>query len=182
MKIKSLAPLILLLLFSCSTENDAFKEIRKDFTKEEEHLIKVSKEIINKAYFATFITNDSFGNQKARVMEPFEPDENFVIWLATNPKSRKVKELSNNSFATLHYFDTQNTSYVSLIGKAFLVDDDKIKSQKFKKGWDRFYKNQKEDYILIKFIPTKLELISVPNNLAGDSITWKPHGVQLRSF
>jgi len=165
---------------SCTIVNSAQEEIRDDFTLDEQKIINLSKEIIKETYFSTLITVDKNGQPRARVMEPFEPDKNFIIWLATNPKSRKVAQLKNNSKATLHYFDKNNLEYVSLMGNAFLINDNTIKSQKFKDGWDKFYKNQKEDYLLIKFIPKTLELISIPNEFTGDSLTWKPHKVQLR--
>ena len=165
---------------SCTNVNSAQEDIRSDFTHEEQKIINLSKEIIKETYFATLITVDKNGQPRARVMEPFEPDNNFIIWLATNPKSRKVAQLKNNSRATLHYFDKNDLGYVSLMGNAFLINDEVIKSKKFKDGWHKFYKNQKEDYLLIKFIPKTLELISIPNEFTGDSLTWKPHQVQLR--
>ena len=172
--------LLFFSLLSCTINEPIPTEIRDDFTQEEQEIIRLSKKIIKEAYFSTLITVDKNGQPRARVMEPFEPDKNFIIWLATNPKSRKVKQLKNNSRATLHYFDKNNLGYVSLMGNAFLINDQVIKSQKFKDGWDKFYKNQKEDYLLIKFIPKTLELISIPNEFTGDSLTWKPHKVQLR--
>ncbi len=165
---------------ACTTVNSTQEEIRDDFTQEEQKIINLSKEIIKETYFSTLITVDKKRQPRARVMEPFEPDKNFIIWLATNPKSRKVAQLKNNSRATLHYFDKNNLGYVSLMGNAFLINDEVIKSQKFKDGWDKFYKNQKEDYLLIKFIPKTLELISISNQYNGDSLTWKPHQVYLR--
>ncbi len=170
----------LILFISCTVKEPVSKEIRDNFTTKEQRIIAISKNTIKETYFGTLITLDKNGQPRARIMEPFEPDENFTIWLATNPRSRKVTQLKNNSTATLHYFDKNNLSYVSLMGNAFLVNDEDIKSQKFKNGWDKFYKNQKEDYLLIKFIPNTLELISTSTEFTGDSITWKPHQVQLR--
>ncbi len=168
------------LLFSCTTREDLSEEIRQNFTNEELKIIALSKEIIKQTYYGTLITIDREGQSRARIMEPFEPDKNFIIWLATNPKSRKVSQLKENSSVTLHYFNKDNLEYVSLMGNAFLIDDDVIKSTKWKKGWERFYKNKKEDYMLIKFIPKTLEMISIANAYNGDSATWKPHQVILR--
>lgn len=173
--------LLLLFIFSCSgIEID--KVFRNDFSNEEQKIISQSKEIIKNTYFGTFITIDKNGQPRARVMEPFAPDENFIIWLATNPKSRKVSQIKNNPKTTLHYFDKSNLGYVSLMGKATLVNDEATKATKFKDGWDKFYPNQKEDYLLIKFVPEMLELISIPNGFTGDSLDWKPHRVELRTF
>ena len=174
------AILCLILLFSCDEKEKIVVEIRQDFSIEEQKILKEAKQIIKDTYFGTLITIDKKGQPKARVMEPFSPDENFIIWLATNPRSRKVTQLKNNPKATLHYYNKTNFAYVSLYGNAFLVNDDSIKATKFKEGWEQFYKNQKEDYLLVKFIPKTLELISISNKYTGDSITWKPHQVILR--
>ncbi len=80
----------------------------------------------------------------------------------------------------MHYYDKAKFSYVSLMGNAFIINDSLLKSTKFKAGWEKFYKNQQEDYLLIKFIPNSLELISVTNGFSGDSLSWQPHRVELR--
>ena len=170
----------LLLLSSCSKQVPLSEKVRDDFTSDEKKAILVAKTILDDAYFGTFITLDKNGQPKSRIMEPFAPDNDFIIWMATNPKSRKASEIKANSTATLNYFNKNTTEYVSLMGNAYLVNDEEIKSQKFKDGWDKFYPNKKEDYLLIKFIPNSLELVSVNNQYPGDSITWKPTQITLR--
>jgi len=177
---KAVFVFLISLFFSCDDITVVSEKIRTNFTPNEQEIIKTAEKIIADTYFATVITIDKTGQPRARVMEPFEPTENFIIWLATNPKSRKVTQIKQNDAMTLHYFDKANLGYVSLMGTAFLVDDEAIKASKFKDGWDKFYKNQKEDYLLIKFVPKTLELISIPNNFTGDAVTWKPHQVKLR--
>ncbi len=174
--------LFLVLLSGCTSKSPkpSSDTLRNDFSPEEQNIILLSKDIIKETYFGTFITMDSEGQPRARVMEPFAPDDEFVIWLATNPKSRKVAQLKANSTATLHYFDKANLGYVSLMGQAFLVNDPAIKASKWKDGWENFYPNKDKNYLLIKFVPETLELISIPNKFTGDSITWKPHIVHLR--
>lgn len=171
---------LILLLSSCKKDTSTLENSRTDFNSEEQKIISTAKAIINDAYFGTLITVDANGQPKARIMEPFSPDDDFTVWLATNPKSRKASELKANSTATLHYFNKTKMEYVSLMGNAYLVNEEMIKAQKFKEGWDKFYPNKKEDYLLIKFIPKTLELISVNNQYPGDSVTWKPHQVILR--
>jgi len=170
----------ILFIISCGQKNDINSKLRSNFDDDEKEIIKLSKEMIGNCYYTTLISIDKSGQPKARVMEPFSPDENMEIWMATNPKSRKVKEIKNNSKTTLHYFDKNNMGYVSFYGNAYIIDDNKIKTTKWKKGWERFYKNQKEDYMLIRFIPFSLELISIPNGFTGDKKSWKPHKVSLR--
>ena len=126
------------------------------------------------------VTIDKEGQPKVRVMEPFTPDDNYEIWLATNPKSRKVQQIKNNPKSTVNFFNKTELSYVSLMGNAFIVNDEDIKSQKWKAGWEQHYKNKKEDYLLIRFVPESLELVSYTKGYTGDKITWTPDQVQLR--
>ncbi len=170
--------LFILIFTSCSKNKDL--SYRKNFTDKEKEWIKVSDSIIKSAYFTTLITVDKNGQPRARIVEPFLPENEYVVWIGTNPKSRKVNQLKQNSKATLHYFDKSKLAYVSLMGNAFLIDDDSIKSKKFKKGWEKFYPNKNNDFLLIKFIPNSLELINLSQGYSGDSITWKPHSIRLR--
>ena len=172
--------IILTLLFSCKNQPKQATNYRTDFNKEEQKILATSRKIIEDCYYGTMITIDQKGQPRARVMEPFEPENDFTIWLATNPKSRKIKQLENNNNVTLHYFDKVQMGYVSLMGKAIIINDQAIKNKKWKKGWGKFYKNKEEAYLLIKFIPETIELISFPNKYNGDADTWQPHKVQLR--
>jgi len=172
--------LLSIFFWSCSSSPESPSVLRKDFSPEEQEVIHLSKDIIKNAYFGTFITVDSDGQPRARVMEPFAPDDDFVIWLATNPRSRKVNQLKAHPKVTLHYFDKDNLGYVSLMGEAVLVNNKATKAAKWKDGWENFYPNKDKDYLLIKFIPKTLELISIPNKFTGDSVTWKPHQIRLR--
>jgi len=169
----------LVLMVSCSKQ-EVNKSFRNDFSIQEQKILDTSRKIIEDCYFGTLITIDQKGQPRARVMEPFAPENDFTIWLATNPKSRKVNQIANNSNVTMHYFDKNNMGYVSLMGKAKLVNDSKTKSERWKEGWDKFYKNQEEAYLLIQFTPETIELISFPNEFNGDANTWQPHKVLLR--
>jgi len=174
---------IILLLFTgilitaCSYQSANTKPRRSDFSPQEQKILQSARKIIDSAYFGTFITIDKNGDAKARVMEPFAPDKNFTIYLATNPRSRKVQEVEQHPQATLHYFDRQNIGYVSLYGKANVVKNDSLKNALWKAGWERFYNNRDKDYMLIEFVPEYLELISIPDGFTGDKKTWMPSKV-----
>lgn len=165
---------------NCTTNLSQNSSYRDDFSVTEQKIIINAKIQIENTYYTTLITVDEKGQPRARVMETFEPEKDFVIWMGTNPKSRKVQQIKKNSKATMHFFDRSKMGYVSLMGNAFIVNDNEIKSQKWKKAWEQFYKNQTDDYMLIKFIPETLELIGMVDGFTGDSLTWAPHKVVLR--
>ena len=159
-------PLLLVLSYSCSTPSD---QDNQQLSHEE-----IAHEIIRSSGTCTLITLDSIGQPRARVMDPFQPQDGFVIWFGTNTKSRKVTEIASNGRATLNYFDKAAAAYVSLYGQAEIVYDDALKSQFWKEKWRNFYPNYPDGYCLIKFTPDYLELISEKHSITGDPVTWKP--------
>ena len=170
--------LISMNLLACTVEQSKGTAKRTNFSKEEQNTLNIAREIIKNAYYTTLITLDQKGQPRARIMEAFAPEQDFEIWLATNPKSRKVAQINAQPRVTLHYFDKDNLGYVSLMGNAKIINDEKIKKTKWKDGWEKFYVNQRDAYMLIQFIPEYLEVISIPNGLTGDEKTWQPSVVR----
>ena len=180
MKIKAVfIPFLILLIYSSCTDTKE-TNYRTSFNEEEQEALVEANRLIYASYYSTLITLDTKNQPRARVVEPLKPTDEFIIWIATNPKSRKVQQLKKNSETTLHYFDKVGLGYVSLMGTATLVDDPKIKAEKWKDGWERFYSKKDQDYLLIKFVPHTLELISPIKGFKGDRKTWKPYQVILR--
>ncbi len=177
--------LIFGLLVSCHSKEIVHTNTtympRKMFSPKEQNILQVAQQIIDRAYFGSLITIDVQGQPKARLMEPFAPNPNFVIYLATNPKSRKVKEIKANPIASLHYVDEPRTGYVSLYGKIYEVKNDRIKKAHWKKGWEHFYQNKGDAYTLLKFVPDYLEVISIRDHLNGNPKTWHPAKVILNA-
>ena len=67
------------------------------------------------------------------------------------------------------------------MGNTVLVNNDSIKNAIWREGWEKFYPNRDKDYLLLKFIPETVELISVIDGYTGDEITWKPTQIVLRN-
>lgn len=146
---------------SCSQEKTAEKDLKD-----------IAREVMISSKNCALITIDSLGFPKARAMDPFSPEENFTVWMATNPRSSKVKDISRNNRVTLYYFDKDDPGYVSIQGIADLVNDEEVKQKFWKEEWENFYKNRTDDYLLIKVSPLKIHVISEKFNVLGDSITW----------
>ncbi len=146
--------------------DNAPNPLRKD-------LKEIAKEIIKNAKNCALITIDSLGVAHARAMDPFFPEEDFTVWMATNPKSLKVKQIQYNQQVTLYYFDKESTSYLTLKGIASIIDTQNKKDKFWKKAWKNFYKNRTTDYTLIKFTPNNANIVSEKYQVSGDSITWE---------
>ena len=107
-------------------------------------------------------------------MDPFSPESDFIIWLATVPTSRKAAQLRKKPQVVLYYSDPSQNGYVSVHGKAWLVDDPVEKNKHWKEEWRAFYPNRHEQYLLIKVVPDYIEVINYKRGIKGDSQTWQP--------
>lgn len=132
-----------------------------------------AREIMDNAGMCALIALDK-GMPQVRAMDPFPPDADFTIWLATNPKSRKVNQIKRNKRVSLYYLDPEQQGYVTIYGTATLVNDQAEKDKHWKTEWKGFYQNRTDQYLLIKVIPDYLEVINYRHGISGDPKTWQP--------
>jgi general stress protein 26 len=179
-KAKVLAKTFLLLCFAVFAPS-----VRSQFKPpprlDRESLIATAREIMKTARYCALITLDSTGRPHARTMDPFPPDEQMIVWLGTNSKSRKVAEIRRNHRITLYYFDRENQAYVTISGLARIVSDPREKSKHWKDEWKNFYPDRDRTYLLIAVIPEKLEVISEKQGIIGNSVTWTPPAITFRN-
>ena len=142
------------------------------------NLLGAAREIMMAARYCALITLDSSGRPQARTLDPFPPDENMVVWLGTNPRSRKVAAIRRNPHVSLYYFDRDAQAYVTIYGVARLVNDPKAKLKWWKDEWQTFYPDRAKDYLLIRVKPERLEVVNVKKGIVGDPQTWKPPSVK----
>jgi len=139
-----------------------------------EKLISTAREIMTTARYCALITTGDQGSTNARTMDAFAPDENMIVWLATNPLSHKVAEIRRSPRVTLYYFDRENQAYVTLHGVARLVNDRNEKARHWKDEWKAFYPDRDKSYLLIEVRPIKLEVVNVKTGVVGTSRSWDP--------
>ncbi|HAK50325.1 MAG TPA: hypothetical protein DCM54_00255 [Gammaproteobacteria bacterium] len=145
-------------------------------SEDDNKVLELARETMTNAQYCALITVDSEGQPRARAVDPFVQDEEFVVWIATRPVTRKVEQIRRNNKVTLYYWHRESASYVTLMGTAELVDDVETKTRMRREvDSERFYPNFPDDYLLIKVTPDWLEAL-VPG-YRGDAETWRPHGV-----
>lgn len=163
--------LLLMLAVPVSAQNRP-----RQWTREE--LITDARETMTSARYCALITTDSRGRAHARTMDPFAPDEHMVVWLATNPRSRKVAEIRRNPRVTLYYFDRETQAYVTLYGIAQLVNDKAEKAKRWKEDWKVFYPDRNKSYLLIKVRPEHLETVDARKGIFSTTPTWQTPSVR----
>ena len=144
-----------------------------------ERLLGAAREIMKAARYCALITQDATGRAQARAMDAFPPDDAMVVWFGTNPLSRKVTEIGRDPRVTLYYFDPQAQGYVTILGRARLVDDPKEKKARWKDAWKEFYPDRGKDYLLIAVTPERIEVVSPKHGVEGKSATWSTPSVEM---
>lgn len=141
-----------------------------------EKILQAALEVMAGARYCTLITMDQSGQPQARVVDPFAPEADMTVWIATRPNTRKVAQLKNNPRATMLCYDPQKYGYVTLLGKAVVVDDAAEKARHWKPEWKDFYQdeNRGPDYVLIRMKPTRLEILSPAHGIINNPLTWQP--------
>ncbi len=157
--------LILLISLKSYTQNTTYDSLK---------LINAAREIIAKAHTCAFITLDSEGCSRARMIETLPIDDDFTLWFGTNPRSRKVEQIRNDARVTVYYADATSTGYVMIQGKAVLINEAEEKEKHWKEGWQSYYPNKENDFVLIKVNPESLEIVSYMHGIVGDAETWEP--------
>lgn len=169
--------LIISLFISTIFLTESYAQNEESVTANRDTLLSAARDYMNTVRFCALVTIDSAGSPHVRTMDPFQPDENMIVWLGTNSKSRKVQEILNNPHVALYYFGDKRDGYVSIIGTASIIDNKEEKAMHWKNEWDRFYPD-KENYILIKVIPKRLEILNYKLGITGDKETWSTPSVE----
>lgn len=174
MKLVCFSLLVYTLIYSVNVQGQNISESSR------QELLNAAREIMISSKKCALITQDEQGVPQVRTMDPFSPEADFTVWLATNPKSRKVDQIKNNANVTLYYPDKKDKGYVVMHGTAELVDDQHEKDTRWKKEWKNFYPNRTDQYLLIKVKPVYLELINYNRGISGDAKTWQPEHIDFR--
>lgn len=141
-----------------------------------EAIIEAARDIMTLAVNCALVTIGPDGAPQARMMDPFAPEADLVVWMATSRDTRKVAELRADARATLIYFDRDNPGYATLVGRVRLVDDTGEKQSRWKDAWADYYPGGPAgaSYLLLEFVPDRLEVVSVEHDVAADPLAWKP--------
>jgi general stress protein 26 len=146
-----------------------------------EAVVRAASEVMTKARYCSLVTLGLDGELQARVVDPFAPDESLTIWIGTRVVTRKVAEVSKDPRATLVCYEPADQAYVTWIGRADVVREAAEKARHWKPEWAAYYKdaNRGDDYVLIRFRPRRVEVVSPAHKLMNDPTTWQPASVSL---
>ena len=145
-------------------------------TPSRDAVIAAARDIMAAAVNCALITIGPDGAPQARMMDPFAPEDDLTVWMATSRTTRKVPEMQADTRVTLLYFDRENPGYVTLVGRVRLVEDLDERRARWKDAWSEYYPGGPEgpSYLLIEFIPDRLEVVSMAHDIAAAPLAWQP--------
>jgi len=136
-------------------------------------LIAAAREIMAAQKYCAIITVDSAGRPQIRTMNPFPPEDDLTVWMATNSRSRKVREIRDNPRVCLYYADHQTaTGCVAISGRAELIDDTAEKEKRKREYWAQAFPDW-QYLILSKVIPKNVEVLNYKREMLNDPVTWR---------
>ncbi|HYE86373.1 MAG TPA: pyridoxamine 5'-phosphate oxidase family protein, partial [Vicinamibacterales bacterium] len=139
------------------------------------HVQAAAFDIMREARYCTLITTGEDGQPQARIVDPLIADGERSIWIATNPLTRKVKEIEKDPRVTLTFFNQAANEYVTVRATARVVTDAAAKAAHWKPEWKPFYTDESRgaDFMLFELRPSRLEVSSARHGLHNEPKTWR---------
>ena len=121
------------------------------------------------------ITLSESGQANARLVQHFKPEVDLIVWIGTSLESRKVREIRNESCITITFQDDEEYCYVTMLGSASVENALNEKQKHWQEDFIAYFPKgpQNDDYVLIKFIPSRIELMNFHRG-----VTPEPFGLQ----
>jgi len=142
-----------------------------------EHALSVVRHMLQKAKYGFLITRGESDRCSARLVEPIIDQQNdFVLWLGTNPSLRKVQEIKKNPSATMAIEDPKEQANLILYGLASIVIDPALRRKYWRSHWKLFFPSGPEspEFLLIRFEAQRIELMSFRRNVIPEPFGLKP--------
>jgi general stress protein 26 len=142
-------------------------------------LVAAAREIIAAQTYCALVTIDETGRPSIRTMNPFPPEEDMSVWMATSTNSRKVQHIRRDPRVTLYYSNHATAiGEVSLVGRAELTTDPAEIQKRKRAYWDQAFPGLR-NLTLIKVIPERLEVVNYKAGLHNDPATFRAPSIDL---
>lgn len=170
-----------LLSFLMSRYKD-YKQKRSNLSQK--HVLTVAKEMLKKSRYVLLLTNSSGNAPSARVVQPVleENDPFFTIWVGTRAGSRKIQEIEADDLVTLVVQDDSRSAQLILKGRASIESDNTLRRKYWQGVWRMFFPGGplSDDYILVKFVPEEIEVLSFSQNVIPEPFGLKSCSLSLQ--
>jgi len=172
--------LLPLLVAGCAALAGADEPKAQPKTADRAAVIAAAREIMAAQTYCALITLDQDGRPAVRTMNPFPPEEDMTVYVATNTRSRKVEHIRRDPRVALYYADHKNAiGFVQISGHAELISD-MAEIQKRKRAyWDQAFEPGLKNLVLIKVVPERIDVLNYKAGLNNDPLTWRTPSAEL---
>ena len=127
-----------------------------------DRLLQLARKLVDDLTFCVAATQAEDGDISARIVQPLPIGDDWTVNTLTNLRCRKVREIERSGRMTLLYQHDQDKSYVSLMGRASVVEDVELKRAIWKPGNYRWNPQGPEDpeTVFIRLVTERIELWS----------------------
>ena len=134
---------------------------------ETERLLALARKLIDEVTFCVWVSQGEGGDANARVVQPRRLGDDWSVDVLTNRRCRKVREIERTGRLTLLYQHDRDRSYVSLVGRAEIVDDVAFKRSVWTPAHDRWNPGGPEDpaTIYVRLTTARIELWSAVHDV-----------------
>ena len=141
-------------------------------------LIAAAREIMGAQTYCALITLDDTGRPDVRTMNPFPPEEDMSVWMATNTRSRKIQQIRKDPRVTLYYSNHATAiGYVAIQGRAVLTEDPAEIQKRKRAYWDQAFPGLK-NLTLIKVVPERIDVLNYKAKTRPDPETGRPPSIE----
>jgi general stress protein 26 len=143
-------------------------------------IIAAARELMATQTYCALITLDETGRPQVRTMNPFPPEEDMTVYMATNTRSRKVEEIRRDPRVCLYYADhSKAIGYVAISGRAVLVDDMKEIQKRKRAYWDQSFEPGLKNLVLVKVVPEQLDVLNYKQGVTANKVTWRTPSIEM---
>ncbi len=140
---------------------------------ENEKYKSAALEIVGKSDYCALVTVEKSGLPVVRTMNPFPLNNDFVVWFATNRKSRKVSQIQNNKNVVVYYANhSQAEGYVTINGTATIIDNKELLMSMKREYWNSI-PGWQENFVLIKVIPKTVDVVNYSKGVVNEPATMR---------
>jgi len=141
-------------------------------------LIAAAREIMGAQTYCALITLDDTGRPDVRTMNPFPPEEDMSVWMATNTRSRKIQQIRKDPRVTLYYSNHATAiGYVAITGRAVLTEDPAEIQKRKRAYWDQAFPGLK-NLVLIKVVPERIDVLNYKAGTQVNPETWRTPSIE----
>jgi len=129
---------------------------------ETDRLLTLARKLIGELTFCVAATQGEEGETNARIVQPLPIDDDWTVNLLTNRRCRKVREIERSGRMTLIYQHDADKSYVTLVGRASIVEDLELKRSIWKPAHARWNPAGPDDpaTVFARLVTERIELWS----------------------